>query len=349
MTIKIPNPETIRLSAISNLRELGSHEEAELLSRCKIEISENLQKYVNTTKIGLYFTVRCKASDLGKFEIEDDFVGLMPSPMQMEIQRAIEAVLPVQLKIHELSARSHIVAKLDFDKTELIRLIEAQVDLLIAVATGGPRIQSRNEEYKNRRDVIRQKLNSLSKNDPNPFEDLWAWYGRWSSGDLPSYQSRREYIRELYRPLLQDLMENQNSCPTTPSREPTGWLKVDRTVDKIITRLAQAKDEEDHQGVGLLCRECLISLSQAVYNPTKHKSIDGVTPSKSDAKRMLEAYLSCEFPGEENEALRRHAKAALTLANSLQHKRTAKYKEAALCAEATRTVVNIVAITSEKR
>ena len=64
---------------------------------------------------------------------------------------------------------------------------------------------------------------------------------------------------------------------------------------------------------------------------------------------MLEAYFLSEYSGSHNEALRRHAKASLSLANELQHKRTAEYKDAALCAEATRTVVNIVAITSGKR
>lgn len=40
--------------------------------------------------------------------------------------------------------------------------------------------------------------------------------------------------------------------------------------------------------------------------------------------------------------------AELTLANDLQHRRTAKFREAALCAETTRTVMNIVSIFSEK-
>lgn len=120
-------------------------------------------------------------------------------------------------------------------------------------------------------------------------------------------------------------------------------------MDKLINSLAQAKDEEEYQAVGLLCRECLISLAQAVFDPTKHKPTDGTQPSETDAYRMLEAYFSREFPGSENEALRRHAKASLNLANQLQHKRTARYKDAALCSEATRTVVNIVAIASGKR
>jgi hypothetical protein len=120
-------------------------------------------------------------------------------------------------------------------------------------------------------------------------------------------------------------------------------------VDKIINSLGKSKDVEEYQAVGFLCRECLISVAQAVYDPSIHRSTDGVEPSATDAYRMLDAYFTSEFPGAENEALRRHAKASLILANQLQHKRTAEYKEAALCSEATRTVVNIVAITSGSR
>ena len=346
--MRIPNPETIRLSAIAHLRELGSHEEADLLSRCKLEIGDTEQRYAGSTVLGLNLTLRCRASDLNKFEGQDS-VWRFPSETHTAIQRAIEAVLPAQLKVHDLAARSLLVDRSEFEKTELELLIEAQIGLMIAVATGGPRIQSKNDEYKERREIIRDKLQSLGKRDPNSFEDLWAWYGRWSSGDLPSYQSRREYVRNLYRPLLEDLAGAPAPSPLEPSREPTGWEKVDRTVDKLINSLAQAKDEEEYQAVGLLCRECLISLAQAVFDPTKHKPTDGTQPSETDAYRMLEAYFSREFPGSENEALRRHAKASLNLANQLQHKRTARYKDAALCSEATRTVVNIVAIASGKR
>ena len=348
MTMKVPNPETIRLSAIANLRELGANAEADLLSRCKIEIGETAQRYTGTTKVGLNITLRCRATDLAKFEDQEsewDF----PSAAHMAIQKAIGDVLPTQLEVHDLSARSLLVDRDEFEKTELEHLIEAQIDLMIAVATGGPRIQSKNEEYKERKELIRDKLQALDRRDPNPFDDLWAWYGRWSSGDLPSYQSRREYVRALYRNILEELASVAALSSSEPSREPTGWDKVDRTVDTIITGLAKATSEEEYQAVGLLCRECLISLAQAVFNPEKHRPTDGTEVSETDAYRMLEAYFSTELPGPENEALRRHAKASLNLANSLQHKRTAKYKDAAICSEATRTVVNIVAITSGRR
>lgn len=346
--MKIPDRETLRVSAISHLRELGANEAADALSRCRIEIGDTGQRYANTTELGLNITLRCRASDLVKFK-DPESAWEMPSQLHISIEHAIQAVLPAQLKVHDLSARSLLVERDEFEKSELERLIEAQIDLMIAVATGGPRIQSRNDEYRERRESIRVMLEVLQKADPNPFKDLWAWYGRWQSGDLPTYQSRREYVRRLYRPLLEELAGGPPRNPAEPSREPTGWDKVDRIVDRIISSLAQASREEEYQTVGLLCRECLISLAQAVFDPARHVSGDGVTPSETDAYRMLEAYFSAEYNGAENEALRRHAKASLSLANQLQHKRAAMYIEAALCSEATRTVVNIVALTSGRR
>lgn len=345
--MKAPSAETLHLSAVAYLREIGAHEEADLLSRCKLEIGSG-QRYVGTSQVGLNITLRCRASDLEKLK-NPDSVWDLPSQSHTLIRQAIESVLSVEFKVHEISPRSFLVDRNEFEKTELERLIEAQKDLMIAVATGGPRIESKNREYKDRRALIREKLNELGKQDPNPFEDLWAWYGRWRSGDLPSYQSRRDYIRNVYQPLLEDLAGADVSHPAEPSRERTGWEKVDRIVEGIITQLARATREEDYQAVGLLCRECFISLAQAVYKPEVHKTTDSVRPSDTDAYRMLEAYFSAEYSGSHNEALRRHAKASLNLANELQHKRTAEYKDAALCSEATRTVVNIVAITSGRR
>lgn len=64
---------------------------------------------------------------------------------------------------------------------------------------------------------------------------------------------------------------------------------------------------------------------------------------------MLEAYISSELAGGSNEELRKHARAAFDLANALQHRRTATFRDAALCAEATTSIVNLIAIVSGKR
>jgi hypothetical protein len=120
-------------------------------------------------------------------------------------------------------------------------------------------------------------------------------------------------------------------------------------LSEIRLRLEQAKTEEQFQAVGLLCRETLIGLAQLVHDPVRHPPLDGVTPSDADAKRKLEAYLAVELGGGSHEAARKHARAALDLANDLQHRRTAAFRQAALCAEATTSVVNLIAIVSGQR
>jgi len=73
----------------------------------------------------------------------------------------------------------------------LIREIEALRSMMIAVATGGPRIQQMNTSYMAKYQEVNDLLTLEKLENPNPFSDLWRWYGRWSSGDLPTYQSRR--------------------------------------------------------------------------------------------------------------------------------------------------------------
>ena len=69
------------------------------------------------------------------------------------------------------------------------------------------------------------------------------------------------------------------------------WSSVDRTITKAGKQLRQGKNSEDFQMIGLLCREALVSLSQAVSDPSRHKVKDGLNLSPTDSKRMLEAFL----------------------------------------------------------
>ena len=131
--------------------------------------------------------------------------------------------------------------------------------------------------------------------------------------------------------------------------EPTGWPKVDRQMDEVRSRLLEATTEEQFQAVGLLCREALISLAQSVYDRERHPTLDGVAASDTDAKRMLEAFIAVELAGNANEEARSHAKAALRLALALQHDRTADFRAAAFCAEATASVVNLTGVLSGAR
>jgi hypothetical protein len=231
---------------------------------------------------------------------------------------------------------------------ELLRILQRMRDIMVSAATGDRPIDEVNPDYCDLYAVAEARLRELGISNPNPFANLWDWYGRWSSGDLPSYRSRREFLAGVFNPLVAQLRE-RGSSHTPRSVEPTGWVKVDRQVGEARQRLAAAKSEEQFQVVGLLCREVIVSLAQTVHDPVKHPPLDSTIPSATDAKRMLDAYIAAELSGSSNEELRRHAKAAYDLATALQHKRTASFREAALCLEATTSVVNVIAIISGKR
>jgi len=85
----------------------------------------------------------------------------------------------------------------------------------------------------------------------------------------------------------------------------------------------------------------ILSPTPASFKSTALKMASG--QADTDAGRMLEWYFSVELRGGANEEARAHAKAALKLALALQHKRIENSRMAALCAEATSSVVNIVA------
>lgn len=157
-------------------------------------------------------------------------------------------------------------------------------------------------------------------------------------------QSPGRYLSELF-----SLLGNRRRAGTSDVFEASSWQRVDRAIGEIKQRLASAGTEEQFQAIGLLCREALISVAQAVYDPDRHRPLDGKTPSPTDAKRMLEAYVAAELPREGNEESRKHLRSALALALALQHRRTAAFREAAVCAEAVTGLIEMVAIVAGRR
>ena len=124
------------------------------------------------------------------------------------------------------------------------------------------------------------------------------------------------------------------------------WDRVTRALDSMNHRLLSAETEEDFQAVGLLGREVLISLDQAVYEPDNHPSVDGVSPSQTDAKRMLESFVAAVLPGSGNEEARRFVRSAVALAESLQHRRSAQRIDAELAVAGVESAIRIVEVLS---
>ncbi len=228
------------------------------------------------------------------------------------------------------------------DATGMVLLLAELVihrNMMIAVATGGPRIQEINDYYIAREARLREMM-PADIAYANPDDDLWSWYRHWQ--ELGGYAGRRQYVRDLFGPVI-SAVAKRSTLPI-PEREATGWERVDRALAKARSRLDTATVEEDFQGVGHLCREVIISLAQAVFDPTTHPTVDGVAASKTDAKRMLDAYIAATLPGSSNEEVRAHSRASLALANGLQHRRTATKRMAALCLEATSSTVAVLSI-----
>jgi hypothetical protein len=218
---------------------------------------------------------------------------------------------------------------------ELRKLVDEQANLLIAVGTGGPAINSVNGKYIDRRKAIADELRRRGIDDPNPYRDLWRWYAYYSS-KLPSYQSRRVYIGELYDP-LRDALERVGSdeIGTRIDDERTGWERVDDQMVQLRERFKAAATSEDYQGIGLRCREIFVSLGRACYDEDEHGPADNLVD-------RLYAAIDGHAPGSANKELRRLLKAGIDYANKLQHDADGTRQHARIAAEVTAASVTVM-------
>ena len=285
---------------------------------------------------------------------DHDRLKALPQEDRTRILDAIVEVWPPQdndMEITSLNFRIHPDSLTDTpeDTEDLLQEVDRIKEILISVSTGGPKINEVNNEYRENFSKLTRNLKSRGIENPVPYGDLWNWYGKWSSGDLPTYQSRRQHLQALLEPLEKRLRNPSSRRMADLFQEPSGWPRVDRALEEVKIRLESASSEEQFQAVGLVCRELLISLAQSVFDSTRHPALDQVKASKTDAKRMLERYLAAELEGASNSFARKFAKTSLDLAVHLQHDRSADFRTAALCAEATASVVNVVSIVEGRR
>jgi hypothetical protein len=218
-------------------------------------------------------------------------------------------------------------------------------EMMISVATGGQRIQEVDDYYGARQARLVEGCAAVGIKYENPHDSLWDWYHFWNEQGW-GYAGRRDYVRKLFAGSLAAAVGRVHNPSPVGEREPTGWEFVDRQIAKARMQFDKASAEEDWQGVGHTCREVLISLAQAAHDPEVHPVIDdnGTAISRTDARRLLDAWLHHEMPGGNNKEIRAHIKASFDLANNLQHRRTATRRLAALCLEATSSAVAVVAI-----
>lgn len=234
-------------------------------------------------------------------------------------------------------------------KKRLHQDIETIRNIMISVATGGNRIQDEEDRYRTINTSVIERCNKIHIDYCNGFRSLWDWYGKWRA-EFPTYQQRREYINSLFSPTFEAFEVVQETPSVETLVRIDDWDRINRTLAKIKKDSVVAKNEEDYQSIGFLCRELLISLAQAVYKPDLHGDVDdkGVSIGDTDANRMLNNYIAVELKGGSNEELRSFAKNANKLANRLTHERSATKKDMMLTISATVAVINLIGALEEK-
>lgn len=183
------------------------------------------------------------------------------------------------------------------------------------------------------------------------FRTLWEWhqYYKESTNNLSSYQSRRTYIDNLFRE-TETLLKNSPKNNISEIVKINDWEEIERRMIKIKKAVSKALDIEDFQGIGLQCREVIISIAKIVYKPDLHGIYgdDGISIGESDAVRQLANYIKQNLKGKENEELRSYAKATNKIANALTHRRTSTKIEMLLCVNATIALINFIGILEGK-
>jgi len=231
---------------------------------------------------------------------------------------------------------------------EIRQKIDTIKNIMVSVATGGDRIQTVDERYQALNNNVKSMCDKLNITYNNTFDSLWDWFGKWKA-DFPTYQERREYIRELFYPTFASIdAYKANNVEVLIQLD--DWTRIKRTVAKIKSDSASAQNEEDFQTIGLLCRDVLISLAQAVYVPNMHgdKDEEGKPIGNADAVRMIGNYFNVKLKGKQTKELRDYAKASNAIANQLTHKRTATRTDMLLTMSSTIALINFIGILEDK-
>lgn len=230
----------------------------------------------------------------------------------------------------------------------LADLVDAQRTLLISVSTGGPRIDDTDAAYKQRHRLLKAGLERLGIEPPFKWNSLWDWYGYYS-GKLGSYAERRTYINSLADPVLDRLLRMQPPGVVAEwGPVPETWAAVNRRVEELRSRTAEASSTDDYQDLGRRSREIIIAAVNLVFTPEMVPLGDDV-PKGADAKNRLEHIMNSLVPGTAHAELRKLMRTALELSHKVTHSEGITKVDAFAAAQAAVLVVRTVAVMDEGR
>ncbi len=119
---------------------------------------------------------------------------------------------------------------------EFIIYIQKVQDLMTQVSTGGQRIENTDESYKELYFKLAKELKKRNIKNPNEYSSLWDFYGYWSR-ELPTYQNRRDFIRQLYKDILDEFFTNgtlDKLSAVTGSKEGSYTISLDDLHEDIV-------------------------------------------------------------------------------------------------------------------
>ncbi|MBQ6184929.1 MAG: hypothetical protein IJK48_03585 [Bacteroidales bacterium] len=347
------NYEPVLKTAISLMQKRGHHEECKLILQGDISVVNT--EFDNWNGGTYYYTVFIKISVSLYASLSKDGI----ESLEKALSDTLNEVTKSDSNSYFYTEISPIISSSDIDwsiiggdqSREIMRQeLQMMQDTMISVATGQCLIQVADDKYKELHLSLKQKCKLLNIQYDNGFDSLWDWYRLWSV-ELPTYQSRREFIYHLLSPTFNYFHDKSNDQSIVePFVEIDDWKRIKRTLAKIKKDSVSALNEEDFQQIGHLCREVIISLAQAVFNPSIHGGTDekGDVISTTDAMRMLGNYINVQLKGPSNEVLRSYAKATNKLANTLTHKRDADKKVMLLTVAATIALINVIGVLEDK-
>jgi hypothetical protein len=217
------------------------------------------------------------------------------------------------------------------------------------VATGD-RIDDSNDDYVLRFRALRAVLKRLGMKNPNPHQDLWAFYRYWSENDLGTYASRRSYVADLYEEVQEHLDEVTYDELLEPvAGRPTGWPEVDRMVSRLRSDYQAARDATAYKAIGLQIVTLLQGVGRLVFDPERHQPDREVKVSPDDAKRRIGLFVDSvtQGRGSTGAQIRKLSGAAVQLAESIKHSADPDRIETGIAADAAIAVANLVRRVSE--
>jgi hypothetical protein len=90
--------------------------------------------------------------------------------------------------------------------------------ILIDIGTRKRPIDDVESVYTQLRGQVSPKLRNLGIAEVNEFVSLWDWFSYWKDHGLETYQSRREYVNALYKPVV-NALERAKSLGITKTVE----------------------------------------------------------------------------------------------------------------------------------